>query len=68
MKTEDQITLAVHKVGLKRSAEDAQIADTLLLGLQTDGVHHKQWALWHIAEILGLTHFLNEIEDRGIAP
>ncbi len=68
LSTDDQVALATHRLALKTSAQDAQIIDVLLLGLQTDGSHHKQWALWRIAEILGVDHFLNEIEDKGIAP
>ena len=44
------------------------LVDALLLGLQTPGAHHKQWALWRIAEILNVTRYLQDVEDKGIAP
>lgn len=65
---EEREMLAVHKAGLKRSVEDVRVVDVLLRGLQTDGAQHKQWALWRIAEIMHLTHFLSDVEDKGVAP
>lgn len=65
---EERRLLEEHRKGLKQSAQDAKVTDVLLQGLETDGAHHKQWALWKVGELLGLSHFLNDIEDRGIAP
>jgi hypothetical protein len=64
----DKALLEAHKLGLMISAMQARVTDTLICGLQADGAHHKQWALWRIAEIMGVTHFLSDIEDKGIKP
>lgn len=37
-------------------------------GLHAEGKHHKQYALYKVAEVLGLTQLLEDIEDKGIAP
>jgi hypothetical protein len=41
------------------------VADVVALGLASDGVHHKQWALERVAETLGID--VPE-HDPGIAP
>lgn len=64
----EKALLEVHKLGIQFSALQSQICDVLLIGLQTDGAHHKQWALWRIAEIASVAHLLSDIEDKGIKP
>lgn len=41
------------------------LADYIIMGITTDGAHHKQWCLERIAEILNLE--LPE-HDEGVAP
>lgn len=65
---EEQKLLEEHRKGIKQSLVDVQVTDMLETGLTIDGAHHKQYALWRIAEILNLTHFFKDIEDHGIAP
>jgi hypothetical protein len=60
--------LSLHQMVLEQPCIDVKLIDVLREGLQADGAHHKQWALWRIAEIMGMTHLLSDIEDRGIAP
>lgn len=65
---EMNMALAIHKVALERSAIELKVTDMLETGLSVEGAHHKQWALWQIAEILKVSHLLTDIEDKGIAP
>jgi len=44
------------------------VVAVLRTGLEMEGAHHKQWALWRVAELLGLAGELGDIEDRGNAP
>lgn len=55
----------LHKIAMERSLTDAQITDLLILGLHAEEARVKQYALWHIAKILNLTHFLSDVEDHG---
>lgn len=48
------------------------LTDLLVLGLLTDGGHHKQWALEEALKLIDpelLEHYQNEEDiERGIAP
>jgi len=46
------------------------IGGLLLKALTTDGVHHKQWYLFKIGQMLGLEAALRKagVDDMGIAP
>lgn len=44
-----------------------RLFELLDLGLNTDGGHHKQWALVQIAELFSI-EVDDEIKEEGIAP
>ena len=45
----------------------SKIIELLEEALSIDGVRHKQWYLWHLAEALGL-ELPDDLVDKGIAP
>jgi hypothetical protein len=48
--------------------EVQQVSALLFAGLETDGEHHKQWALAEAARVLGFDLSAHHADDLGTPP